>query len=437
MQVLFLLLNIADHQKKEHLCIALGRHCVALELPFHLQKTCTNMATISMKLDRRRANARGLFPIQFLLSHKGNVTTIGTGIAIRPEHWNGEINKAVVPKCPNARAINESLEQLYFKYNNALRELDINGQIAGKGVVEIKQMLVKPQSVKKRESLIDYFQRYAISRRTENSRLTCLYTLKTIRAFDNSDIPFEAVNVVWLKAFDAQLEKQGVSINTRAIHFRNLRAVFNSAINEDIIGLESYPFRKFKIVSSRKDKEALTEDQMRKLISYDSPHAIKRIAKDMFMLSFYMCGMNLVDLFHLEQLRDGRAHFVRIKTSGKNTNPTSLFVQPEAAEIINRYAGKTHVLRFAEEPATYSTFNNRIQKAIRAIAQEIGITGMTFYWARYTWATLADKIGISEKEISKGLGHVDVSVAGKFYISYDWTKVDRANRKVIDYVLNL
>lgn len=395
------------------------------------------MATISMKLDRRRANARGLFPIQFLLSHKGNVTTIGTGIAIRPEHWNGEINKAVVPKCPNARAINESLEQLYFKYNNALRELDINGQIAGKGVVEIKQMLVKPQSVKKRESLIDYFQRYAISRRTENSRLTCLYTLKTIRAFDNSDIPFEAVNVVWLKTFDAQLEKQGVSINTRAIHFRNLRAVFNSAINEDIIGLESYPFRKFKIVSSRKDKEALTEDQMRKLISYDSPHAIKRIAKDMFMLSFYMYGMNLVDLFHLEQLRDGRAHFVRIKTSGKNTNPTSLFVQPEAAEIINRYAGKTHVLRFAEEPATYSTFNNRIQKAIRAIAQEIGITGMTFYWARYTWATLADKIGISEKEISKGLGHVDVSVAGKFYISYDWTKVDRANRKVIDYVLNL
>ena len=95
------------------------------------------MATISMKLDRRRANARGLFPIQFLLSHKGYVTTIGTGIAIRPEHWNGEINKAVVPKCPNARAINENLEQLYFKYSNALRELDINGQIAGKGVVDI------------------------------------------------------------------------------------------------------------------------------------------------------------------------------------------------------------------------------------------------------------------------------------------------------------
>lgn len=147
-----------------------------------------------------------------------------------------------------------------------------------------------------------------------------------------------------------------------------------------------------------------------------------------------MCGMNLVDLFHLDRLRDGRTHFVRTKTSGKNINPVSILVQPEAAEIIARYAGTDHVLRFAEEPATYQTFNNRIQKAIRAIAQELNIEGLTFYWARYTWATLADKIGISEKEISKGLGHVDASIAGKFYISYDWTKVDRANRMVIDYI---
>ena len=54
-----------------------------------------------------------------------------------------------------------------------------------------------------------------------------------------------------------------------------------------------------------------------------------------------------------------------------------------------------------------------------------------------SWATLADRLGISEKEISKGLGHVDTSIAGKFYISYDWTKVDRANRTVIDHIASL
>ena len=395
------------------------------------------MASISLKLDRRRATARGLYPIQFLLSSKGKVTTIGTGVNIRPEHWNGEVNKAVLPKCPNARAINESIESLFFKYTNTLRNLENDGKLVGKSVTEIKKLLVEVRSGSSKESLTDYFSRYAESRRTEKSREVYRYTLKTIRAFDNEEVPFEKVNVIWLKAFDAHLEKQGVGINTRAIHFRNLRAVFNSAINEDLIGLEYYPFRKFKIASSRKDKEALTEEQLQRLIAYDTPYPFRRTARDLFLLSFYMCGMNLVDLYHLDRLRDGRAHFVRTKTSGKNINPVSILVQPEAAEIIARYAGAEHVLRFIEERATYDTFIHQVQRALRHIAKELGIEGLTFYWARYTWATLADKLGISEKEISKGLGHVDTSIAGKFYISYDWAKVDRANRTVLDYIKSL
>lgn len=395
------------------------------------------MASISLKLDRRRATARGLYPIQFLLSSKGKVTTIGTGVNIRPEHWNGEVNKAVLPKCPNARAINESIESLFFKYTNTLRNLENDGKLVGKSVTGIKKLLVEVRSGSSKESLTDYFSRYAESRRTEKSREVYRYTLKTIRAFDNEEVPFEKVNVIWLKAFDAHLEKQGVGINTRAIHFRNLRAVFNSAINEDLIGLEYYPFRKFKIASSRKDKEALTEEQLQRLIAYDTPYPFRRTARDLFLLSFYMCGMNLVDLYHLDRLRDGRAHFVRTKTSGKNINPVSILVQPEAAEIIARYAGAEHVLRFIEERATYDTFIHQVQRALRHIAKELGIEGLTFYWARYTWATLADKLGISEKEISKGLGHVDTSIAGKFYISYDWTKVDRANRTVLNYIKSL
>lgn len=392
------------------------------------------MATITLKLDRRRANARGLYPVQFLLSHKGATTTIGTGISIRPEHWNGEINKAVVPKCPNARAINADLEEAYFRLSNTLRGLETDGRLAGKGVVEIKRLLSASRADQRPELFTDYLQRYADSRRAEKSREAYLYTLKTVRAFGAVDMPFEAVTVVWLKALDAHLAERGIGVNTRAIHFRNIRAVFNTAIDEDVIGLDAYPFRKFKIASARKEKETLTEEQLRRIMDYDSPHKIRCIARDLFLLSFYLCGMNLVDLFHLDRLRDGRAHFVRTKTAGKNPNPVSLFVQPEAAEIIARYAGREHVLCFAEEMASYATFNGRIQKAMRAIAAELGIEWLTFYWARYTWATLADKIGISEKEISKALGHVDTSVAGKYYISYDWTKVDRANRQVIDYV---
>ena len=323
-----------------------------------------------------------------------------------PEHWNGEIHKAVVPKCPNARAINESIEALFFKYSNSLRELDIDGRLAGKSVSEIKKLLTSSHKGSDKESLTAYFSRYAESRRTEKSREVYRYTLKAIRAFDSKEITFEKVNVIWLKAFDAHLEKQGAGINTRAIHFRNLRAVFNSAINEDLIGLEYYPFRKFKIASANKDKEALTEEQLQRLIAYEDAITLSAGRRGISSCCRSTCaGMNLVDLFHLDRLRDGpcplRANEkLRARTSTRCQSSSSRKLQRSSP----RYAGTDHVLRFAEESATYQTFNNRIQKAIRAIAQELNIEGLTFYWARYTWATLADKLGISEKEISKGAG---------------------------------
>lgn len=393
------------------------------------------MANISLRLDRRRTNTKGLYQICFFVTDKGAATPINTKIWIRDIHWVGNIDHAVSPKCPNARAINEHIEKMYFKLSNALRELQIEKDISSLSVFQIKKILTSGNATADRPSFIEYMKRYAESRRTERSREVYRHTINTIRLFDNRDIQFEHVTVSWLKDLDAFLRRRGNSVNTRAIHFRNLRAVFNSAINEDVVGLEAYPFRKFKIASSRKEKESLSEEQLLALMSYDSGHEIRRIARDLFMLSFYLCGMNLVDLFNLDKLRNGRATYVRTKTSGKNQSPVSILVQPEAEVIISRYKGHSHVLRFAEEPATYETFNNRIQKAVRAMAAELNIEGMTFYWARYTWATLADRLGIAEKEIGKGLGHADRSVAGKYYIAYDWSKVDRANRAVIDSVL--
>lgn len=89
------------------------------------------MASIRIALDTRRANAKGLYPIKFIVSHKSVSTSIGTGTYIKPEHWNGEVNKAVVPKCPNARAINESIEALFFRYTNTIRKLDNNEKSTG------------------------------------------------------------------------------------------------------------------------------------------------------------------------------------------------------------------------------------------------------------------------------------------------------------------
>jgi integrase len=83
----------------------------------------------------------------------------------------------------------------------------------------------------------------------------------------------------------------------------------------------------------------------------------------------------------------------------------------------------------------YDSFKRFVSKKIQEIAGITGLEGLTLYWARYSWATIADGLNVQEKTISKGLGHTDKTVAGKNYIAFDWSKVDRANRMVIDEVL--
>ena len=94
------------------------------------------------------------------------------------------------------------------------------------------------------------------------------------------------------------------------------------------------------------------------------------------------------------------------------------------------------MLNFAEHYTTYKTFQSFFNKHLRKIGKELQFPRCYYYLARYTWATYADKLDISERIIGKALGHTGTSLADKRYISFDWSKVDEANRKVIDYVLN-
>lgn len=69
--------------------------------------------------------------------------------------------------------------------------------------------------------------------------------------------------------------------------------------------------------------------------------------------------------------------------------------------------------------------------------RDILFPDITSYWARHTWATIAHKIGISKDVISLALGHEFGCKTTGIYIDYDLEQVDKANRKVIDYINSL
>ena len=96
---------------------------------------------------------------------------------------------------------------------------------------------------------------------------------------------FEEINREWLTGFERFLAETAKSANARAIHLRNIRAVFNDAIDDEIT--TAYPFRKFKIKTQRTRKRALTVEDLRTLMKHECEE-YQHIYRDMFLLMFYL-----------------------------------------------------------------------------------------------------------------------------------------------------
>ena len=225
--------------------------------------------------------------------------------------------------------------------------------------------------------------------------------------------------------------RTGLATNARAIHLRNIRAVFNKAIDEEVIGLELYPFRRFKIEKERTRKRAVSLAQLRVLFDYPCETVAEEWAVDVSRLIFYLIGINTVDLFYLEEYDGEYIHYRRAKTG----TLYSIKVEPEAAALLEKYRGREHLLNFRERFKHLESFKAKINKTLKGIAsKDSRIPVMTSYTFRHTWATLAAELDIPKETIAAGLGHAQNATVTDVYIDFNRKKVDAANRRVLDYV---
>ena len=401
------------------------------------------MASLTIELDKRRVNAEWNYPVKFIIRNNQTNASISVNIDLPEKAWikNG-LERPVKVSHPGAKIINDRIQNLYIQFRKSLSDLEISGFCKNVNAYAIKKRLLDDRAIIKPAEIYftDYAMKYADSCQKSGTGRNYKHTVNKLIEYAGKDnIRFEDITFQFLRDFDNYLSKSGSGVNTRSIHFRNIRAVFNRAIDDEIIKQELYPFRKFKIKSEEKDKVSLTAEQLKLLYEYKFDKPALRMARDFWMLSFFLCGVNPIDLYHLKKPNsDGVVSFVRRKEENTSNYVIKLLLQPETANIVNVYKAdddSPFLLKFESKYVSYDIFRSFLSKKIREIAEITGLKGLTMYWARYSWATIADGIGIQEKTISKGLGHTDKTLAGRKYIAFDWSKVDRANRQLIDFVL--
>ena len=396
------------------------------------------MTTSKFYLDTRRKNKQLSYPLKLLIGFKGKYFYISLNIKLQENQW--DVDKERIINHPNKLALNAHIIQQKNDIDFFILQHSKDYIEASEFKKAIEFNIFNKEEKANNNTLFKYQLESFIADKKKSTQDIYKHTLKRINDFTKNidNLQLKDISYDWLVAFENYLA-QTANKNARNIHLRNIRAIFNHAISNDI--QVKYPFKKFKIRPVPTAKRSLTVDELRTLFNFPVEE-YAQIHLDMFKLIFYLIGINIVDLFNLETITmDGRIEFYRAKTN----RLYSIKVEPEAFELICKYQGDKKLLCMADTYKKHNDYAKHMNRALQHIGHiEYGKRGkktitplfpeLTTYWARHTWATIASSLDIPKDTIAAALGHGAYTVTD-IYINFDRKKIDNANRKVLDWVL--
>ena len=258
----------------------------------------------------------------------------------------------------------------------------------------------------------------------------------------------------------AELQKKGKRIPSNrmvSLYTSSIRHLFNEAkkkyndYDRNLIRIPNSPFENLVIPKQEATrKRALSAELIKKI--WELPYIINangrerlcpfNLAKDCFILSFCLIGMNSADLYNCTEMEDGSITYYRTKTTDRRLDKAKMKVDvlPVLLPLMKKYEDYTQkkVFCFYHLYSTFKNFNRAINLGLKQIGKILKIDDLEYYAARHSWATLAvNKVGIDKYTVHAALNHIDETMkVTDIYIERDFKIENEANRKVIEYVFS-
>jgi integrase len=287
---------------------------------------------------------------------------------------------------------------------------------------------------------------------------TAINTLK--RFIGGEDLNVQNITAKFLQDFEVFIRSKPIGENNKdmvrapSLYMSSIRALHNELKkqynNEDIgiIRVPYSPFSKYKIpVEKQTRKRALDIELIKKIFELqdqtaktDRSHVRYNLAKDCFILSFCLLGINSADLYNCSEFKNKFITYKRKKTSSRRKDEAeiSVLVQKEIDSLMLKYRDKTgkRVFNFYQHYSNEQNFNKAINKGLKLVGKTIKTDDLEYYAARHSWATIAlNKAGIDKYTVHSALNHVDDAMkVTDIYLEKDWSLINDANRKVLDFV---
>ena len=392
------------------------------------------MATLSLTIFKAKALKDGRHKIRIALRHKHETTYIVTRFIISENQFkNGQ-----VVKHPEASAINRKLRNILDDLQeklDSIKHLELYSCRQIKEIISTDNLSDEQTFSSACSNFVDYLK----SEGRDSYALSIERVGRYFRDFARGDILLSDLTPSLVQNFAAFIRKREVTETTVNTMLAQMKSVVNRAIREWNISYDIHPFVTTRISAAPIRKLDLTVQNFNK-IRESSPEKRKLImARDLFCLSFYLGGMNLIDIMQTDFRKDV-LEYSRSKTKGRMQSDSviTFTIPSQAREIICRWMDKrTGKLDFGYK-FTYHNFSQYVTYSLGDLAEELNIDErVTFYSARKSFAQYASEIGIPDGIIDYCLGHSDKSKGViRYYTKVRQKQADMAISRVIDYVDN-
>ena len=260
------------------------------------------------------------------------------------------------------------------------------------------------------------------------------------RFLKGDDILLQDIDGQLLAKYESYLISKKLTLNTTSFYMRNLRSIYNRAVEKGLI-IQMNPFKRVYTGVDVTNKRALPISVIKDILDLKLERDALIFARDLFIFSFYLRGISFVDIAYLthDNLKGGYLVYRRRKTNQE----LSIKWEPCMQEIVNRYhlKGSKYLLPILNENSTdlrhqYLRMSHNVNRKLGQIGRVLNLPHpLTMYVARHSWASAAMNKRVPLAVISQAMGH-DSEKTTKIYLSaLDKSEIDEANNLLINALL--
>lgn len=418
------------------------------------------MLTFKAEVLKSKKRSDGTYNVKIRMTYNREVKRLSTNIFVRQE----DLTKSF--KLKNPKFIKEADTIVrYYQEVCARLQLDINHYTLDDIIAHLKGEQIKSQEIN-----FIQFSREWITHATIKGAENYTTAINALVAFlGQEELKISQLTKGLLERFASyinarrevkvkELIRQGKRVPSNralSLYLGSIRHLFNEAkkhyndYDRNIILIGSSPFENFKIPKQEATrKRAISADLIRQI--YKLPYLYNsrgketqgryNLAKDCFILSFCLIGINSADLYNCSELDSNVITYYRTKTTSRRVDKAKMQVKVPALimPLLKKYRDikGQRIFNFYHHYSTADSFNKAINYGLKEIGKLIGVDDLEYYAARHSWATLAvNKVGIDKYTVHSALNHIDEAMkVTDIYIERDFEPENEANRLVMEYV---